>query len=263
MILTSASQLGVPFKTAAAPAPSQPSISSTNLLLWWDPGNPSGYVAGSPNKLVNLAPTGTAYDGSQTTYVAGAGSAAELNASGRYITFTKGSSGGALIFKTPSITTGFIPANQAFTWITWVYANSALPSTALSVLSLTNFSGPPFLVRFALGSATKTYQSNSTGASNFTGNFSANTWYMLAMTVASAGGSSSTNVTRNAYINGAFDSTSSNNVTNSSVSRAISVGHLTGNNSNVFRQGMSAVYTAALSAEDIQTIYNTYSPYYV
>ena len=260
MILTSASQLGVPFTISSAPA--EPSISSTNLLLWWDPGNPSGYVAGSPNKLVNLAPTGTTYDASQTTFVAGAGSSAVLNTSGRYITFTKGSSGGALIFKTPSITSGFIPANQAFTWISWFYGNTSLPSTALSILALTNFSGPPFYVRFAIGSGTKTYQSNSTGAASFTGNFSANTWYMLAMTVASAGGGSG-NVTRNVYINGAFDSTSSNTVSTVSTTRTISVGHITGNNSNVFRQGMSAVYTAALSAGEIQTIYNTYSPFYV
>lgn len=260
MILTSASQLGVPYTISSAPA--QPSISSTNLLLWWDPGNPSGYVAGSPNKLVNLAPTGTAYDASQTTFVAGAGSAAELNATGRYITFTKGSTGGAIIFKTPSITTGFILANQAFTWISWFYGNIALPSTAISLLAMTNFSGPPYHARFAIGSSVKTYQSNLTGASNFTGSFSANTWYMLAMTVGNAGGGSG-NVTRNVYINGAFDSTSSNTVSTSSASRTISVGHNAGSNGNVFRQGMSAIYTTALSAQEIQTIYNTYSPYYV
>ena len=260
MIITSAAQLGVPYTVTSAPA--QPSISTTNLLVWYDPGNPSGYVAGSPNKLVNLAPTGTTWDASQATFVAGAGSGAELNASGRYITFTKGGTGGALTMKTASITTQFIPANQAFTWITWYYGVSALSATAHSVLPLSGFTGPPFHVRFAIGSAVKTYQSNTTGASSFTGTFSANTWYMLAMTVGSAGGGSGT-VTRNAYINGAFDSTSTGTVSQASTSRALNVGMMTGDNSKAFRQGMSAVYTAALSAGDIQTIYNTYSPYYV
>ena len=266
MRLTSAGQLGVPFSgdgPGPTPPPSQPSISTTDLLVWWDPGNPSGYVTGSPNKLINLAPTGATYDASQTTYVSGAGAGAALDAAGRYISFGKGSTGGAFIFKTPSITTGFIPANQAFTWISWYYGVAPLYTTSHVSLALMNFNAPPFYVRFNIGSTSRTYTSNSTGASTFTGTPAADTWYMLAMTVGNAGGSGSTTVTRNAYINGVLNATSTGTVTNATVSRTIAVGMLSGANNSSFRQGMCAVYTAALTVGEIQTIYNTYAPYYV
>lgn len=262
MILTSASQLGVPYKISSAPA--QPSISTTDLMMWWDPGNPSGYVAGSPNRLVNLAPTGTTWDGSQTTWVAGAGSAAELNATGRYITFTKGSTGGAIIIKSPNFTTGFVPANQAFTYISWVYIVGSLPTTTPGPLVHIPSGGGGLRTGFRVTSSSRQYNSNSTSGGNFAGSFVANTWYMFAMTVGNAGGSGTANVTRIGYLNGALDGSSSTaTVNNQTTSATLCVGHAFGQNNTSYRQGMVAVYLRALSAGDIQTIYNTYSPYYV
>jgi len=258
MILTSTSQFSNSFTAAApAPAPSQPTIDLTNLMLWWDPGNPAGWVSSPTPKLVNLVSGGSAFDATQTTFAAGTGASAVLDQAGRYITFTNGTSTGKLIFKTPSITSGFVPGSQSFTWITWFRANTSLPATNLQIFRLMNFAAPPYRVGFAIGSGGKTFQTNSTPQNNFAGTFVANTWYMLSMS-ATLGGNTL------AYINTTLDSTVTSNLdTTSATSRTIQVGSAGGVANTVFRQGMSAVYLRALTAEELTTIYNTYSPYYV
>lgn len=260
MILTSTFQFSNSFTSSAPapPAPEEPTIDQTNLMLWWDPGNPAGFVASPTQKLINLASTGATFDATQATFTAGVGSSAVLNQAGRYITFTNGSTNGKLIFKTPSITTGFIPNSQSFTWITWFRATDSLPVTSLQIFRLMNFNSPPYYVGFVIGSGGKTFQTNSTPTNNFVGAASivANTWFCLAMTAVLGG-------VTTAYINGTTDSSQSSNLSTATVSRTIQVGSGGGVANTVFRQGMSAVYLRALSQGEITTIYNTYAPFYV
>jgi len=258
MILTFASQLSTLFPplSTPSPAPAEPTIDLTNLMLWWDPGNPAGWVSSPTQKLVNLVSGGSAFDATQTTFASGGTPTAVLDQAGRYITFTNGATNGRLIFKTPSITSGFVPSNQSFTWITWFRANTSLPSTALQIFRLMNFTAPPYRVGFAIGSGSKIFMTNSTPQNNFAGTFVANTWYMLSMS-ATLGGNTL------AYINTTLDSTVTSNLDTSTVSRTIQCGAAGGAANTVFRQGMSAVYLRALTAGELTTIYNTYSPYYV
>jgi hypothetical protein len=229
-------------------------------MIWWDPGNAAGFDIGN-DVLKNLAPTGTTWDAPKNLLLAGAGASATLDASGRYIEYVK-TGGGCVSYFAPN-TVQFQPGNQAFTWISW-YAVLSNNGSFVNIFPYQNTSGTSYIRARGDSSIWQT-NSNTAGQDNWTFTPPTLTWYMMAITSPSAGGSAANPVDRSAYYNGVLDTVQSGTVTTLGLAAGYGFGHgdrASTNRTTTVRAGMTAFYLRELSGAEILDIYNTYRPFY-